>query len=423
MKVRVFAILIVLATLLPTSLWGQSAEEIRQEIEGHNSQIEQLNKEIAAYERELTEIGTKKQTLQGTLNQLDIQRKKITASINVTKAKIRTLELEIQTLSKNIKGKEGSIKIHEGGLAENLRRLNESETQTLAVSIFSSENLTDVWSDMDRSYKLQEAVQESIEELSAQKTSLTETKTATESKQAELLKQQRNLVAEQGSLDATRKAQSELLAQTKAKESNFQAILAEKQAAKASFEAALSDLQTKLQYTIDPSKIPPAGRGILRYPIDNVKVTQYFGDTDFARAGAYAGRGHNGIDLRASIGTPIKSALTGTVIGTGNTDAVRGCYSYGKWVMVKHANGLSTLYAHLSQINVVQEASITTGQVIGYSGSTGYATGPHLHFGVYVSQAVQIIKLGEATNKKTACSNAIMPVAPLSGYLNPIDYL
>ena len=244
-----------------------------------------------------------------------------------------------------------------------------------------------------------------------------------EERREELLRQQKNLVEEQGSLDAMRKAQADLLAQTKAQESNFQAILSEKQAAKASFESALSDLKVKLQYTIDPSQIPPTGKGILRWPVDNVKVTQYFGNTDFARAGGYSGKGHNGIDLRASVGTPIKAALTGVIAGTGNTDAVRGCYSYGKWVLIKHANGLATLYAHLSQVNVAEGQSIATGQLVGYSGATGYATGPHLHFGVYAGQAVQIIKLGEATNKKTACSNAVMPVAPLSGYLNPIDYL
>lgn len=423
MKNRALIILMVAWVFSPTLLVAQSAEEIQKEIDTHSVQIAELNKEIAAYERQLTEIGTKKQTLQNALSQLDIQRKKITASIAITKSKIRTLELEIQTLSKNIKGKESSIKVHEGGLAENLRRLNESETRTLAASLLSSDELGEIWSDMDRSFELQEAVQDSIDVLSAQKTSLTNAKTATEEKQSELVRQQRNLVAEQGSLDATRKAQAELLAQTKSQESNYQALLAEKQAAKASMEAALADLQARFQYAVDPSKIPPAGKGILRWPMDNVKITQYFGNTDFARSGAYSGKGHNGIDFRASIGTPIRAALSGAVIGTGNTDAVRGCYSYGKWVMVKHANGLSTLYAHLSQINVSEGQSVGTGQVVGYSGATGYATGPHLHFGVYASQAVQIIKLGEATNKRTSCSNAVMPVAPLSGYLNPIDYL
>ena len=368
-------------------------------------------------------MGAKKQTLQNTLDQLNLQRKKLTASISVTKNRIGSLELEIQGLSENIGLKEGSIRVEEAGLAETIRRLNETETKTLAFSILSSEDLASVWSDMDASYALQDAMRKDIQELSVQKTSLTETKTETEKKQNALVKERNKLVGEQGSLDATRKAQNDLLAQTKSQESTYQSILAEKQAAKASFESALSDLQVKLQYTLDPSQIPPIGKGILRWPVDNAKVTQYFGNTAFALAGGYAGKGHNGIDLRAAVGTPLRAALTGTIIGTGNTDAVRGCYSYGKWVMIKHGNGLSTLYAHLSQVNVAQGDSVATGELIGYSGNTGYATGPHLHFGVYASPAVQIITLGEATNRKTPCANAVMPVAPLSGYLNPVDYL
>lgn len=90
----------------------------------------------------------------------------------------------------------------------------------------------------------------------------------------------------------------------------------------------------------------------MRWPVDNVRVTQTFGDTSFSRSGAYNGKGHNGIDLAASIGTPLKAALSGVVVGTGNTDTVRGCYSFGKWAMIKHGNGLSTMYAHMSQIGV-----------------------------------------------------------------------
>lgn len=423
MNRRALGLFFLIAIILPVLAFGQSVEEIQKEIDSHSAEIDRLNKEVAAFEKQITVLGTKKQTLQNLLAQIDIQRKKITASINVTKSKIRTLELELQALSKNISGKESSIQIHERGLSENLRRLNETETQTLASSILSSEDLTGIWNDIDRGSSLQVAVRESIDVLSEQKHSLTETRDAAEIKQDELVKQQRNLVAEQGSLNAARKAQTELLAQTKAQESNYQALLAEKRAAKSIMEAALADLQAKFQYAIDPSKIPPAGKGILRWPLDNVKITQYFGNTDFARSGAYAGKGHNGIDFRAAIGTPTKAALSGIVMGAGNTDSVPGCYSYGKWVLIKHANGLATLYAHLSQINVSEGESVDTGQAIGYSGSTGYATGPHLHFGVYASQAVQVVRLGEATNKKTSCSNAIMPVSSLSGYLDPIDYL
>ena len=135
------------------------------------------------------------------------------------------------------------------------------------------------------------------------------------------------------------------------------------------------------------------------------------------------GKGHNGIDFGASIGTPIKAAGDGVILGTGNTDTTRGCYSFGKWVLIKHNNGLDTIYGHLSKISVLQGQNVSAGDVIGYSGETGYATGPHLHFGVYVSAATQIMKLGDATKTSTPCAGVSMPVAPLSGYLNPLNYM
>ena len=111
------------------------------------------------------------------------------------------------------------------------------------------------------------------------------------------------------------------------------------------------------------------------------------------------------------------------MLATGNTDLVPGCYSFGKWVMLKHANGLATLYAHLSQIGVSSGQAVSTGDVIGYSGMTGYATGPHLHFGVYALAGVQIMTLKAFRGATTPCANATMPVAPTNAYLNPMSYL
>lgn len=420
----------VLAVILfaPQLSLGQSAAEIQREIEDHNAQIEALNKEIAGYEKELTAVGAQKQTLQSTLAQLDLSRKKITASINVTKNKIGTLQLEIQKLSKDIQNAEGAIGVNEEGLAESIRRINETENQSWILAILSSVSIAALWNDVDETREIQDAMQSDIKQLSAQKISLTETKDATEQKRTELVTQQKNLTAQQGSLDATRRAQADLLAETKSKESNYQAILADKLAAKAAFEKALEELESKLEYTLDPSRIPPVGKGILRWPLDNVSITQKFGRTaDSGRL--YASGTHNGVDFRASIGTPIKSALSGTVIGTGNTDG-GGCYSYGKWIVVRHGNGLTTLYAHLSQIDVSQGETVSTGEVIGFSGFTGYATGPHLHFTVFASDGVSIKNLGtwyreNGQRATTACAKqgVSIPVAAQSAYLDPLDYL
>lgn len=407
----------------PFAALAQTADEIQKQIDDQNSQIAQLEREIAQYQTQLDATTKQKNTLQNTISQLNLQRKKLTASINVTKSQIKTTQLQIQKLSGNIADAQHSIDNNRAGIAESLRSLNDTDQQPLAVTLISSASLADAWEDVDAIGAIQTAVRDDITQLAQQKQTLTDTKTQAEQKKAQLQKQQQTLTVQQGSLDATTKAQNELLAQTKSQEATYQQIIAQKKAQEAQFEDALNNLKSQLNIAVNPSDVPIAGKGILHWPVDNVRITQYFGNTPFAASGAYGGKGHNGMDFAASIGTPIRAAMSGTVLGTGNTDLIRGCYSFGKWVMVKHSNGLSTMYAHLSQISVSTGQGVATGDVLGYSGKTGYATGPHLHFGVYVTAVTKIMKLGDATNAKTACSGAVMPVPPISGYLNPLNYL
>ena len=86
---------------------------------------------------------------------------------------------------------------------------------------------------------------------------------------------------------------------------------------------------------------------------------------------------HEGVDLRASTGTPIYSAANGSVIYAGRK--LRG---YGRMVALSHEGDWSTVYAHLSKIKVKVSDTIKKGQLIGFSGNTGRSRGPHLHFEV-----------------------------------------
>lgn len=402
---------------------SSDAADLQKKIDEHQQNIKVLDQEIDQYQKQLTVVSQQKNTLQNKLAQIDLSIKKTSTTIQSTQNKIGSAQLQIQQLSSDISDTEGTIDNDRAGLSESIRNLYETESLPLAVSVLSSDDLADAWNDIDVSQTLQSAVDARIDSLGSEKELLSNQKSSTEDTQQQLKYQQQQLVAQKGSLSAIKQSQNEILVQTKAQEANFQNLIAQKQAARTAFEDALSDLNSKLQYVVKQSQITPSGQGVLQWPLDDVLITQFFGNTAFASTGAYNGKGHNGLDLAASIGTPIHAALSGTVIGTGNTDATRGCYSFGKWVLLQHANGLDTLYAHLSKIGVSQGQTVSTGDLLGYSGETGYATGPHLHFGVYVSSATQIMKLGDATKQKTPCAGVYMPVAPLSGYLNPLNYL
>ena len=92
---------------------------------------------------------------------------------------------------------------------------------------------------------------------------------------------------------------------------------------------------------------------------------------------------HTGTDIACAEGTPILAAADGTVTVANSLDSWGG--SYGYYIQIDHGGGLETLYAHCSSICVTTDQQVQAGQVIGYVGHTGRATGSHLHFEVHVN--------------------------------------
>ncbi len=116
-------------------------------------------------------------------------------------------------------------------------------------------------------------------------------------------------------------------------------------------------------------------RNGMHVPVNSTRVTSNFGMRKHPLLG-YT-RMHKGIDLGAPYGAPIMAATDGVV-------AFAGWHGgHGRYVMVKHSGDLTTAYAHMSRMLVRVGAHVSAGQVIGYVGSTGLSTGPHLHYEVY----------------------------------------
>lgn len=403
------------ALMFPEEVQADTVSDLQAQINSHQSQIEALQREIAQYQKELDSLGTKKTTLQSAINSLTLSQKQLSAQIQVTQNKISSTNLEIQRLSSSIGDKETTIAANEAAIGKAMREIAHGEKAPLIVRLISSDSLTDAWDAAEQTANFNRALSDDIDALREARATLSDNREKVMDTRQELVSLNAQLATQKRSVDANKAAQQQLLTQTKNQEANYQKLIADKQAEEEAFEAALFELSSRLQYVLDPSSIPAAGKGVLRWPLDSVFITQQFGRT-IAAARLYTSGTHDGIDFRATVGTPVRAALSGTVVEI-NTGAAPNC-QYGKWVLIRHPNGLSTLYAHLSTIDVSKGQAVGTRQIIGLSGMTGYATGPHLHFTVYASDAVSFRQY-----RCKSGATVTIPIAAPSAYLNPLVYL
>jgi len=419
---KILCVLIFAVTLLPLIVRATSAEELREQIDARSQTIKSLETEISGYKKQLDSTGKQINTLSGAVQQLTTTSKKLQTNIKLTEVHIDTSKLKIEELSYDIGTKETSLSRSRDALASIMRSSEERQNLSAVETFVVQNNMSDLWVDLDTLVTLSDGLQSHIAEVRTIKSELESTKTAREHEKQKLENFKEDLSGQRQAAEENRKATNQLLSQTKNKESNYKKLLADREARKRAFEAELASLESQLKIVLDFSKLPDTGTKVLSWPVATPLITQEFGDTAFSRQnpGVYNGRGHNGIDLRASIGDPIFSADAGTVVGVGDTDLACPGASYGRWVLVEHRNGLTTLYAHLSIIRARSGQILARGETLGYAGKTGYSTGPHLHFTVYASQGVKIQSL-----PSKGCLGRVytLPVAAYASYLNPLLYL
>ncbi|HEY5059405.1 MAG TPA: peptidoglycan DD-metalloendopeptidase family protein [Gaiellaceae bacterium] len=174
------------------------------------------------------------------------------------------------------------------------------------------------------------------------------------------------LLSSQSTLATTRAGKSSALAATKAQE---QEAINESAAIQAASAAIAAKLQAADGQGTAGVAATPSAAGFI-WPVSG-PITSPFG----MRWGTL----HPGIDIGVPTGTPIHAAAAGTVIYCGWEEG------YGNLVVIDHHNGLATAYAHQSRIASTCGENVAQGQIIGYSGCTGFCTGPHVHFEVRVN--------------------------------------
>ncbi len=220
-----------------------------------------------------------------------------------------------------------------------------------------------------RTAELRDRVDGLLDQADADRDDATRARDGLEARRAELEKRRDDAVETESRYAANAQARIQLLSEAAQLQAQIEAGYTRVQAVRDSISNVLATAQA--------GQVPPERTlGIFLSPLPNPRVNQPFGnqvDPIFGVA-----RGHPGIDFNGQSGDPIRAAADGRVVASGWIDG------YGNAVIIDHGNTLATLYAHQSLIAVKEGDVVRRGSVIGFVGSTGYSTGPHLHWEVRV---------------------------------------
>ncbi len=356
----------VLVTILASSAGAVTEEEIKklqEELSGIRQQQKELKSEINSIEYEKKQIIAKKQVLD--------QRMELTLQVidNLT-AQIGQYEIYIGEKQQEVEACQAAENEQWEQYKVRIRAMEENGTVSYYAIIFGARDFADMLSRIDMISSIMDYDETLYQKLVSARKATEESKATLESVKAEMEGKRQEQQDAEAELEVEQQEAIDLL-------NTLQDNLEEAQALYdqvSEEEDALKDEITKKQKELEATQ-KVKGTGKFIWPVDSNVVTSPFGNRNTGIAGASTN--HKGVDLKAPTGAKIYASDTGTVI----TSALSS--SYGNYVVIDHGNGYTTLYAHMSKRAVKQGDKVTKGQVIGYSGATGIANGPHCHFEIW----------------------------------------
>jgi murein DD-endopeptidase MepM/ murein hydrolase activator NlpD len=385
-------------------------DDLKQQIADKETEIKQLEEQAKAYQQSLNETQQQKNTLQNQLNIIQGRINKLRTDISVTTAKISTANLQIERLGLEISDKTQQIGEHKENIAGMIRALYEYDEKTLLELVLVNNKFSDFLSQVEYIEMLQKNVQKDLEALKVLKSELENQKQQVELQKVDLENYKAQL-SSQNQIEQNQKSQKDsLLKQTRGQEQKYQQMLADVEAKQRQIQEEIFELEDKLRLTLDPTSIPAFHSGVLSWPNEGL-LTQYYGYTPYSKK-LYKSGFHNGIDIAAGYGAPIRAAADGMIKYLSNTDTHCPGGAYGRWIAIEHNNNLTTFYAHLSAFGKYKVGdTVKEGEIIGYEGSSGYSTGSHLHFGVY------------AANTFILKPSIYCGLLPIGATIDPMSYL
>ncbi|MFQ6840805.1 MAG: murein hydrolase activator EnvC family protein [Agathobaculum sp.] len=369
-------VIAMLASMLASGLVYAAAAEDDADEASLKDQLSQLEEQKSAVQERIADLTAQANDVQAT-------REALQQEIDLTKQEISTVEQYIERLQQQIDVKTTELEAAEKALAEKeeqfaqtVRTTYEQGDVSYLEVVLNASSFSDLLTRMEIVSAIMEDNQKTVDEYTAAKEDIEQKRDDLQDTQDEQKDYQENLSYKVDDLAASEAEQAAL-------QESLEAYKAESEAEYDRIASEMQDVSNQiaaLSAQAAANGSVPMGDGTLIWPTPSCTTTNsaygyrvhpIYGTVKF----------HAGEDIPAGYGAEILAAASGTVVTAGWVSG------YGNYTVIDHGGGLMTAYGHQSSFAVSVGDVVTQGQVIGYVGSTGNSTGPHLHFEVYVNGA------------------------------------
>lgn len=373
---------VLLAGTLPVHAFAATSAEIQEQIDA----LEEKNAEIQA---QINAIQKQYDANFSDMKTMVEQKQAIDQEITLLNTKIETTNEQITAYGQLIADTQDDLDDAEAELLElsqkhreRVRAMEEEGGLTYWQVVFQANSFTDLLDRINMVEEINAADRRRIEQMRIAADIVTATQMNLEIEKGNLEQTREQLAADEAVLEVKRTESDELLHELEKKAEEFQVLLDESELLQEELMQEIAQKEVELEeakYDEYLAKLalqgenPPSDASWLM-PVSG-KLTSPFGMRVHPVLGYE--RMHNGIDLAAAQGTPIYATRAGKV-----TTCSYQAGGAGNYVSINHLDGFSSIYMHMTHYVVSPGQTVSQGQLIGYVGSTGISTGPHLHFGI-----------------------------------------
>ena len=371
------------ASALPMSAQAASSSEIQKEIDALEEKNAAIQKEINAIQRQYDANYSDMQAIVEQKSAIDQEMTLLSDKIETTNQQISAYsQLIADTQEELDKAKEELRDLSEQH-RERVRVMEEKGSLTYWQVIFEANSFTDLLDRLTMVEEINASDRRRIEQMRIAADIVSATQMNLESEKSSLEATRVQLAADEETLAQKRSESDELLHELEKKAEEYELLMAESEVLQDELMQEIAAKEKELEeakYDEYLAKLAlqgenPPSNATWVTPVSGWKLTSPFGMRVHPVLGTQ--RMHSGIDMACAQGTPIYATRAGKV-----TRASYQAGGAGNYVSINHLDGFASIYMHMTHYVVSAGQTVSQGQLIGYVGSTGLSTGPHLHFGI-----------------------------------------